>query len=245
VMAFTHPGPFKTPWPRLLLISALAVTIQGALLFYAVRDVEATTANLVLQTQVPAAVIMGWLLAGEKLNATRAVGTVVALIGVAIVIGLPEKKPPLIPVLMIILSGFVWAAGQVCARLLSKDTGVMTLKANAWFATPQLLLATLLLEHGQIESLQTATWPMLLLLSFVGVFGFYVAYMTWFTLLKRVRVDQAVPFVLLMTPIGLIAAVVFLGETLSSVQIVGGLVLMLGLAIVSGIGLSRFQRVAA
>jgi len=31
-------------------------------------------------------------------------------------------------------------------------------------------------------------------------------------------------FVLLMTPVGLIAAVVFLGETLSSVQIVGGLV---------------------
>jgi len=36
LMAVTHREPFKTPWPKLLLISALAVTIQGALLFYAV-----------------------------------------------------------------------------------------------------------------------------------------------------------------------------------------------------------------
>ena len=239
LMAFTHPEPFKTEWKKLLLISALAVTIQGGLLFYAVKDVDATTSNLVLQAQVPAGVIMGWLIAGEPLKRSRLIGTLIAVLGVVIVIGLPEKKPPLVPVLMIVVSGFVWAAGQVFARLLSKDSGAMTLKANAWFATPQLLLLTLLMEKGQWQSLASATTFQLLLLGFVGVFGFYVAYMTWFTLLKRVTVDQAVPFILLMTPIGLIGAVVFLGESITLVQLIGGAVLMLGLAVVIGLGVPK------
>jgi len=45
-------------------------------------------------------------------------------------------------------------------------------------------------------------------------------------------VEQAVPFILLMTPIGLAAAVVFLGEQVTGIQIIGGAILMLGLAIV-------------
>ena len=120
-----------------------------------------------------------------------------------------------------------------------RDSGVMTLKANAWFATPQLALATYLLEQGQWNSVLSATPFQWLLFGFVGLFGFYVAYMTWFTLLKNVSVDQAVPFILLMTPIGLAGAVVFLGETITPVQLTGGAVLMVGLAIVNGVGVPR------
>lgn len=232
-MLVFHRGTFKTPWMHLVLISALAVTVQGALLFYAVRDVDASTANLVLQTQVPAGVVMGWLIAGERLTLSKSIGTLIAVFGVVIVIGLPENRPPLIPVLMIVLSGFVWAAGQVYARLLSKDPGVMILKANALYAIPQLVLATLLLEQGQWQSLVTATTGEWLLLLFVGFVGFYLAYMAWYSTLKVLPVEQAVPFILLMTPIGLISAVLFLGEKLTDVQILGGAILMLGLAIVN------------
>ncbi len=239
-MSVVHRGTFKTPWPHLLLISALAVTLQGALLFYAVRQVDASTANLVLQTQVPAGVIMGWLIAGERLTLSKSIGTIIAVLGVVIVIGLPENRPPLIPVLMIVLSGFIWAAGQVYARLLSKDPGIMVLKANALYGVPQLVLATLLLESGQWQSLLTATAGEWLLLLFVGFVGFYLAYMAWYSTLKVLRVEQAVPFILLMTPIGLISAVLFLGEKLTGVQILGGAILMLGLAIVNDLHRSIF-----
>jgi O-acetylserine/cysteine efflux transporter len=241
ITLFTVRGKFKTPWPHLLLISALSVTIQGAFLFTAMQGVEATTANLVLQTQVPAAVFLGWLLAGEKLDGQKILGTAIALVGVAIVIGLPEKRPALTPVLMIIASGAVWAAGQVLARKLSLESGVMLLKANALFGVPQLLLATILLEGGQLQSVQTASAMDWAMLAFVGFIGFYVAYILWFSLLKIARVDEAAPFILLMTPIGLITAVLFLGERMSLAQIIGATVLMFGLAIVNGITLKRLS----
>lgn len=235
VMLITPRAWPKTPWPKLFAIAACSVTIQGALLFSAMRYIDATTANLVLQTQVPIAILLGWLLLGEKLEARKVIGTAIAIAGVAIVIGLPSEKPPLLPVLVVIASGAVWALGQVLTRLWSQDSGLMVLKANALFGAPQLLVATLLLERGQWKSLVTAGSLEWFYLAFVAAIGFYLAYVAWFTLLQRVRVDEAAAFVLLMTPIGVATAVIWLGETLHWAQVAGGAVLLLGLAVVSGL----------
>ena len=109
------------------------------------------------------------------------------------------------------------------------------LKANAYGSVPQLAIATLLIEHGQLSSLQTATplqWSMLL---FVGIVGFYFAYLCWFTLLRQCRMDEIAPFILLMPVIGILTAFVLLGETISPAQVIGGCVILLGLAVVSGL----------
>jgi O-acetylserine/cysteine efflux transporter len=233
--ALTVTGLPKTPWPKALIIAALGVTIQGALLFWAIKHVDATVSNLVLQTQVPWAVFLGWLLIGEPLTARKLAGTSLALVGVAIIIGLPERQPPLVPVLMIIASGGVWALGQVLVRKWNVDEGPMVLKSNALFGLPQLLAATVLFEQGQWHAITTATSLQWLNLAFVGFGGFYLAYVFWFTLLKRVQVDEAMPFVLLMTPIGIATAVIVLGESFTLVQVAGAVILMLGIAIVTGV----------
>lgn len=225
----------RTAWWKLTLIAACSVTIQGALMFSALAYVDATTANLVLQTQVPIAILLGAVLLGEALDGRKLIGTAIALAGVAIVIGLPEQKPPLLPVLAVIASGAVWALGQVLARLWSVDSGLMVLKANALYGVPQLLVATLVFEQGQWQILVSAGPLEWFYLAFVGIIGFYAAYVSWFTLLKRVRVDEATPFVLLMTPIGVLTAVFWLGEQLQWPQVLGGAILLLGLAVVSGL----------
>lgn len=224
-----------TPWPTMLMISSCAVTIQGALLFFGLKDLEATTANLVLQTQVPMAVFLGWLIGGETLNARKIVGTGIALIGVAIVIGLPHVRPPFWPVALVITGAFVWALGQVLIQKFGKDSGIVLLKANALYSLPQLALASAVFETGQWQAVQSAgtlEWSTMVFVAFVG---FYVAYIAWYSLLRRVPMDEAAPFILLMTPIGLFTAVVVLGEHMSLVQIIGATVLLFGLAIVNGL----------
>jgi O-acetylserine/cysteine efflux transporter len=233
IMLITVRDRIKTPWRSLLLISAFSVTIQGAFVFWGLRGVEATTANLVLQTQVPMAVFLGWLVAGEELNLRKIMGTMIALVGVAIVIGLPEQRPALLPVTLIILGGFFWAFGQVLARKLSQDSGIMLLKANSLMGVPQLILATVIFETDQWQSIISAGAIEWATLAFVGFVGFYLAYIAWFSLLRRCRMDEAAPFVLLMTPIGLLTAVIILGERMSGAQLLGAAVLLLGLAIVN------------
>jgi O-acetylserine/cysteine efflux transporter len=161
-----------------------------------------------------------------------------AVIGVALVIGLPEEAPGLVPTIMIIVSAFCWSLGQVLARKLGKDSGVGLLKANAFGSVPQLALATLLIEQGQWQSVVGATWLEWSMLAFVGVVGFYLAYMCWFTLLKQCRMDEAAPFILLMPVVGIITAAVVLGETVSLEQMIGGVVILAGLAVVSGMPLA-------
>jgi O-acetylserine/cysteine efflux transporter len=239
IMLLTIREKIKTPWRSMLLISSTAVTLQGALLFLGLKGLEATTANLVLQTQVPMAVFLGWLIGGETLSSRKIIGTGIALVGVAIVIGLPHEKPPLWPVTLVIIGAFVWALGQVLIQKLSRDSGIVQLKANALYAVPQLAVVTALLETGQWQAVQTAGVIEWATLAFVAIVGFYIAYIAWYSLLRLVRMDEAAPFILLMTPIGLLTAVIVLGERMSLVQIMGATVLLVGLAIVNGIGLRK------
>ena len=243
LLGLTQRERLKTPWSSIILISAFAVTIQGALLFWGLRSPEmpATAANLILQIQIPFAVLLDWLLMKERPDGRKILGTAIAVVGVALVIGLPETPPGLLPTAMIIVSAFCWALGQVLVRRLGKDNGVGVLKGNAIGSVPQLALASLLFEQGQWQSVLTATpleWAML---GFVAVVGFYFAYMAWFTLLKQCRLDEAGPFLLLMPVVGIVTAALVLGESVSLAQLIGGAVILFGLCIVSGIGLPRLK----
>ncbi|MEI7597725.1 MAG: EamA family transporter [Aestuariivirga sp.] len=243
LMGLTQREKLKTSWPSIMLIAAFSVTIQGALLFWAIRSPEmpATAANLILQIQIPFAVLLGWLLMKERPDGRKMLGTALAILGVALVIGLPETPPGLVPTVMIIASAFCWSLGQVLVRRLGKDNGVGVLKGNAIGSLPQLALATLLFEHGQWQSVVTATWLQWAMLGFVAVVGFYFAYLSWFTLLKQCRLDEASPFLLLMPVVGIVTAALVLGESVSMAQLLGGAVILFGLAIVSGLSLPKLK----
>ena len=103
----------------------------------------ATAANLILQIQIPFAVLLDWLLMKERPDGRKMLGTAIAVIGVALVIGLPETPPGLLPSVMVMASAFFWAFGQVLVRRLGRDSGVGVLKGNAIGSVPQLALATL------------------------------------------------------------------------------------------------------
>ena len=59
-------GAFRTPWWALALIAALAAALQGGLIFNGFRQLPASTAILVVQLQVPFAVLCAWLLGRDR-----------------------------------------------------------------------------------------------------------------------------------------------------------------------------------
>ena len=235
VMLFTVKAPIRTPWRVLIPLAALAVPIQGAFIFIALEQLDATTATLLIQCQVPLAVLCGWLIAGEKLSWRKGFGTLIALLGVFIVIGMPAERPPLLPVVFMMAGALIWAVSQVLIRKYGRDTGIVQFKGIAIASLPQLLIATLLIDSGQVDSVRSATAGDWLTLAFVTVVGFYIAYSVWFALLRRCRVDELAPFILLMPVIGILTAGAILGETILISHIAGGLVILIGLAIVTGL----------
>src|SRR5688500_10375063 len=79
VMLLTRREKITTPWATVVLIAALAVTIQGAFIFGGLRGLPATTATLVLQIQVPISIMIAWAIGAESFNLRKLIGTLVSL----------------------------------------------------------------------------------------------------------------------------------------------------------------------
>jgi O-acetylserine/cysteine efflux transporter len=237
--------PSKTPFWSAALIAAFCATIQGALIFNAYKHVSASVSNLVIQTQVPFAIVFGWLILGERLNSHKIVGTILALTGVILIVGLPRQTPPIGPVLTIIAGAGVWALGQVFARKFSRDRGPLVLRALSMHAAPQLLLASLLFEKNQLTSLVTASSFEYMALGGFILIGFLGANTIWYTILQRNAVNDVAPFTLLMPPVGLITASAVLGEAVTLVNVVGGFIIIGGVAIATEIDATKTWRQVA
>jgi O-acetylserine/cysteine efflux transporter len=221
-----------TPFWRLFLLTSLIAPIQAYFIFSGLKDLPASTAILVLQTQAPFTILFGWLILGERPSLLRLGGMSVSLIGVAIVAGAPEAASSWWPLLLVLIGSACWSAGQAAARGKVLDEGPTLIAGIALCATPQALIASLFLEHGQIEAITSASlglWAVFLVFS-IG--GFVTAYSLWYGLLRRYRVDQVIPFTLLMPILGVISGGAILGESVSAMELLGGIVILIGLSVV-------------
>jgi O-acetylserine/cysteine efflux transporter len=222
----------ETPFWRLFLVSALVTTVQGGLVFSGLSQLPASTAVLLLQVGVPFSVLFAWAFAGERPTPIRLCGIALAFAGVAIVAGAPQAATAWLPILFVAGGTAVWGLGQAVARRLSRDHGAVFLAGISVAAVPQALAASALLETGQWTAIRTASPADWAGLATVILAAYLVAYTIWYGLLRRYRVDQVTPFAFLMPLFGLIASALMLGETMSLVELAGGVVIMAGLAVV-------------
>lgn len=230
-----------TPFWWMMLIAALGGSVQSGLLAIGVKLLPASTANLLLQSTVPFAVLMSWALRLDPPSLRNGIGCLVALAGVAVVIGAPGDVTSWGGVAAVTGCALSWALAQVLIRLHCKDSGMVFYTAMARHAAPQALIASLILEQDHLRWLGHAglgDWAGLVA---IALTGFALGYMLWYRLLVRNRIDHLLPFTLLMPAMGVATGVVVLGEELPPTLVAGGLVILLGLAII----VWRRSRVAA
>ena len=201
-------------------------------LFIGLAHIDASFAVLILQAQVPIAVIAAALINGEAISPGRFVGIVIAFLGVAAIAGLPEHPPSPIAVGLVLLGGGIWAVGQTLIRRVGRDEPTKLYRLVASHSFPQLVVGSALVETGQWEAMTSATPHQWLSLGLLAVVGSAFGNLLWYTLIKRVRVDQATPFLLLMPVVGVVASALVLGEHLTLAHLIGGGLILAGLAIV-------------
>jgi O-acetylserine/cysteine efflux transporter len=220
----------KTSWWAMFGIAAFGGAIQSSLIFAGLAYLPASTAILVVQSQVPFAVLSAWLICGERPSIRRLLGIAVVLAGIVLIAGTPEAVSAFGALGLVVLGTLSWGLSQALIRTLGRDDGATMVGALTLYAAPQLLLASLFLETGQLESVRSASigdWAAVLVLA-VG--GFVVAYSIWYGLMQRYRVEQVTPFALLMPLVGVLAGAIILGEHLSLHTALGGIVVLAGLA---------------
>jgi len=217
------------PW-AMFAIAAFGGAIQSSLIFKGLVGLPASTAILAVQSQVPFAILSAWLLCGERPGMRRIVGVAVVFGGILLIAGAPEAAPAVGHLLAVLLGTLSWGISQALVRIFGRDDGPATIGALTLYAAPQMLLASYILERGQLDSLKTSTPDVWLAVLVLAIGGYVVAYSIWYGLMQRYRVDQVTPFALLMPVVGVIAGALILGEHISLASILGGLVVLGGLA---------------
>ena len=223
----------KPPWGHMreiFVVALIGSTIQYGLTYNGLKGIDASTAAILVQLEGPILAIMGAFLLKEKLGITRALGMGLAFIGVLIIAGEPRLDGHLDSVMLLIAGSAVWAVAQIMISRLKDLSGITILAWVAIMATPQMFIASLLIEDGQWLAITTASyidWSIILYLALIMT---VLGYSVWYHLLSSVDVSKVSPFLMLLPITSIIAGIVLLDEKLTSSMILGGLLIMSGVA---------------
>lgn len=226
------------PIPRgnlrwLFAIAIVACAIQYSLTFTGLKGLEAGVASLVVQLEVPFLVILGALLLRERPEARKWVGIIIAFIGVALIANPRAFDGSLIAVGLVIGGALSWALGQIMVRRMKDIAGLQVTAWTAVFAAPQLFLMSAVFERGQVSAVQEAAPIVWLAVAYLGIVMTAFGYFLWNTLIRRHDVGRVAPFLLLLPLYASLGGVLFLGERPTLNTILGGVVILLGVGIIT------------
>ena len=229
--------PFtRLPRDKMLPVLMLSVTlgfVHFSLMFTGLRQVDASTAAIAAQVQVPFSALLAAIFFKDRLGWRRALGMALAIAGVVLLAGEPQTSSNILYLGMIIASSMIWAVAAIQMKQLA-DVDALTL--NGWmalFAAPQLLVGSWLLEDGHLEAIAGAGWKGWGAVVYMAVVVTIFGYGIWMKMLSRYQVNQVMPFTLLAPVFGVVAGVVMLGEGLSLLKLLGGVITICGVAIIT------------
>ncbi len=234
VAALTVPF-FTAPPAPLRHVVPLSVTLgflHFGLLFAGLSGTDAAIAVILLQVQVPFAVILARILHGDRPGRRRITGIAVAFAGVALVIGRPESESELPSLLLILAAALAWAVAAFQIKAMGRVDGRALNGWIALLALPQLLAASFLFEHGQAEALLAAGWRGWGAVAYSALLATLVGYGLWYGLVRRYAMSLVMPFTLLVPVFGVASGIVFLGEPLTWALVVGGALTVAGVGII-------------
>ena len=223
----------KPPWGHMreiFVVALIGSTIQYGLTYNGLKGIDASTAAILVQLEGPILALMGTILLKEKLGLTRALGMGFAFLGVFIIAGEPRLDGHIDSVILLVAGSTVWAVAQIMISRLKGLSGITILAWVAIMATPQMLIASLIIEDGQWQAITTASlvdWSIIFYLAFIMT---VVGYSVWYHLLSSVDVSKVSPFLMLLPITSIIAGMVLLDEKLTLSMIMGGLMIMTGVA---------------
>ena len=225
------------PLPReklagVLQISFVLGSFHFTAMFTGISLLDGSTAALLSQSQVPFAALLAAIFFRDHLGWWRLLGMGVAFAGVVMIVGEPRFGNDLLPPLLILAGCFFWAFANILIKRLGSIDGFALSGWFSLFAAPQLLILSLLLEHGQGAALRAAGaagWGGVV---YGGLAVTILSYALWYPLIRRYPVNQTMPFTLLVPLFGVASSAAILGESLTWQTAVGGAATVAGVAII-------------
>jgi O-acetylserine/cysteine efflux transporter len=228
--------PFvRIPHGRMRGIFALSVILGGIhfpLMFGGLAGIDAATAAITVQLQVPFSALLAALVFKDRIDARGIIGMIIAFLGVVVIAGEPRLNGNYVALGMVVAAAFAFAVANIQMKRVSVVNGF---SLNAWMslmAAPQLLIFTLLLERDQVRQFTQADWLGWSSIAYMSVVVTILSYGIWYHLVRRYAVSQTMPWTLTVPVFGVLSGVLVLGEPMTTGLIVGGTLTLIGVAVI-------------
>ncbi len=225
------------PLPReklggVLRLAFVLGSLHFSMMFTGLSLMDAATASLLVQSQVPFAALLAAIFFRDRLGWRRLLGMLVAFAGVLVIVGEPRFGSDFLGPALILVASFFWAFANILIKRLGAIDGFALSGWLALFSAPQLLALSLLIEQGQGAALRSAGWGGWGGLIYGAIAVTVVSYGLWYPLVRRYAVNQTMPFTLLVPIFGVASSAAILGDEVSWQTALGGAATIAGVAII-------------
>jgi O-acetylserine/cysteine efflux transporter len=220
-------------WRNIVAIGAFLSLGQFCLLYLALSvGMPAGLASLLLQTQVILTLVISALFLGEHPTRRQLVGVIVGTIGLGVVVVGHSVTAPWVPLVITLGAALSWAIGNVLSRRAKAASGLSLVVWSA-LVVPLPSFALALMVDGPdtvFGALSQLSLVAILSTVYTAIAASLIGYGIWNTLMARYPTSAVVPFTLLVPVIGIAAAWLVQGEVPTFSEILGGSVMLAGLA---------------
>jgi O-acetylserine/cysteine efflux transporter len=237
---FVRRPPIPVRW---LVVYGMTISFgQFAFLFLAIKlGMPAGLASLVLQAQAFFTLLLGALLLAEKLRWNHIVGIIIATLGMFMLAtagmeGQTSAGITLTTMMLTLSAALSWGLGNITNKIIMRNRSVPIMSLVVWSALVPIVpfFACSLLFDGQaaiVNSLLHIGLQTVLALFYLAFVATIVGYAIWGNLLSRYETWRVAPLSLLVPVVGIITAALVLDEHLSGQQMLGAVVIILGLLV--------------
>ncbi|PKU25268.1 DMT family transporter [Telmatospirillum siberiense] len=224
---------FRISRKQLLPVFGLSLTfgtLNFGLMYAGVAHLDASTAAIIGQAQVPFAAILAAYFYNDRFGWRRLAGLALSFLGIILIVGEPRIGGNFIWVACILGSALAAAFGNIQIKALGPINSFALSGWIALFTAPQMLLASFCLESGQWQALANSTWRGWSSLCYTVLVVSIGTYYLWYPLIRRYPVNQVMPFTLLVPVFGVVSGILMLGETLNLRTLLGSVATIAGVA---------------
>ena len=236
------------PWRWMALYALTLCFGQFSLLFSALAfGMPAGLASLVLQSQAVFTLLFSFIILKEQVKNSQILAMLIAGVGLYVIGSSGQAHSmTLLGFSLTIAAAIAWGLGNVVNRLINQRgyrANIGLVVWSSWIAMVPFFVTSYWVE-GEVailNSLQNLNALSIIVLFYLAIAASMIGYSLWSYLLTHYPAGQVAPLTLGVPVVGIMSASILLNEQMSEQQIVGIVIVMLGL-LVNTFGSKLYRR---
>lgn len=227
----------KKDWLQFVIIGLFGFFVFQISFPVGVKYTSASISALIMATLPVNVVLINLILKSEKISFRTITGIILSIAGITVIIlgtkgGISLEGTYTVGVILLILSEVGFAVYTIKSKfLISKYSLYQVMFLVILFSfVPFLFLSAKNIINTSYYSISGIAWTGLI---FTGIFGTCIANILWYRGIKQLGSTKTSIYANLPPVFGIIVSFIFLNETLTLLQVAGGIVIMAGVILVN------------